>query len=287
MSETTDTLDAIEAGRQTTTPHLLEPGHIYAIATRDGVEQIDLTGDPHRPRPARIAQTVRLTHVDSLIAYWDKHADNSSDVYADRDKRTITAVLDAHHATIDSERHSGTDEEFRPRWQTHRAVVALTLSDPIQAWLAHNGKYLAQVPFAEFLEEHLPYIVQPDAADLLEVAQSFQATTAATFKSGYKLVNGQRQLEYTEHIDATASVRGDSIAVPTHMLLRLPIWRGASTVEEVTARIRYRINHGGAGQLGIGYALDRITDVIDGAFESEVDMVEQHIGRPVLRGTAP
>lgn len=260
-------------------PAILAPGNVYVVHGADGsVNKYDVTGDEYRDFPRRIRQTVALTHVDSLTAYWDKHADQSSEVYADRTKRTITAILDAHHKYED-------DEPTRPRWQGHRAVLTLTYSDPIKAWLDSNNTLFTQIGFAEFVEDWMGYIVDPDAADLVEMAQSFQATTKANFKSAFRLVNGQRQLEYTEQIDATSSVKGDSIAVPTAMSLRLPVWRGADTAEDLTARIRYRVNHNGPGQLGIGYKLDRVAETLDAAFEAEIAHVEQHVGRPVLRGT--
>lgn len=271
-----DIAAAIEAGRISAVPNLLEVGKVYAASTPDGVEEIDLTGDEYRATPRRLVAAVALTHVDSLLAYWDKHYDGSSEVYADREKRTITAVFDAHHGSTIA-------DDDRPRWQSHRASLTLSLSDPLKAWLAADGRLFSQVDFAEFIEEWMGFVIEPDAADLIEMAQQFQATTKATFKSGFKLVNGQRQLEYTEEVNAT--VRGDAIAVPTTMTLQLPIWRGASDADEFEARIRYRVNHGGPGQLGIGYKLVRPADVVDAAFETEIDHVQQHIGRPVLRGT--
>lgn len=272
-SMVTEIADLTRAG---TEPRRLEIGEYYVVQGGDGtIREIDLTGDHYRDNPRQLDAAVALTHVDSLLTYWDKHNDTDSDMFADRDRRTITAIIDAHQGKEQ-------EPDYRARWQSHRATLTLTHSDPLKAWLARDNKLDTQVGFAEFIEEWMGYIKTPDAADLLEMAQSFQATTKASFKSGFKLVNGQRQLEYTEEVNAT--VKGDAIAVPQTMTLRLPIWRGASTSEEFLARIRYRVNHGGPGQLGIGFKLDRPTDIIDAAFEAEVGLVEQHIGRPVLRG---
>lgn len=269
-----------DLARAGTEPRQLELGEYYVVQGGDGmVREIDLiTGDLYRDNPRQLTAAVALTHVDSLLAYWDKHEDESSEVYADRDKRTITAVLDAHHSA------SIADDE-RARWQSHRATLALTLSEAMTAWVRLSGHLTTQVEFAEFCEDWMSVIVEPEAADLVEMAQHFQAHTSASFKSGYKLVNGQRVLEYTEQVDASTAVRGDTIAVPDRIVLALPVWRGANNRVEMTARVRYRTNHNGAGKLGIGYKLDRPTDVIDAAFEAEIDLVQRHIGRPVLRGT--
>lgn len=286
MTTPTTTLDAIGGSsveeiaaltRTGSTPHVVEHGKHYIVVHADGdITNLDLTGDSFRPYPARIRQTVHLTHVDSLLDFWTKHSDSSSEVYADRDRRTITTVLDAHHGTADA------DGDARPRWQTHRAILTLTIHDAMKAWLDGDGQMRGQVAFAEFLEDNLPYITDPLAADLLEMVQDVQATVQASFKSGYKISNGARQFQWTEQVDSTT--KGGTLEVPTTFALRLPVWRGATTSEEMTARLRVRP---GAAGLQLGYKLDRPTEVIDGAFEAVVEQVVAHVGdnRPVLRGT--
>ena len=55
-----------------------------------------------------------------------------------------------------------------------------------------------------------------------------------------------------------------------------------------TARLRVRVNHGGHGKLGLGYILNQPNDIIDSAFQAEVDKVAAHLAdKPVIRGTAP
>lgn len=266
-----------ELTRAGVVPQPLELGQFYVVHGADGsVNKFDLTGDQYRDKTGQVTASVAITHADSLLSYWDKHSDTESDMFADRERRTITAIIDAHAG-------SGQDQDDRPGWQTHRATLTLALSEPMAAWLNLNGKIMEQVAFAEFCEDWMSVIAAPDAADLIEMVTDFQATVSASFKSGFKLSNGQRVMEYTEQIDQ--AVKGGKVAVPQTIVLSLPIWRGAADRHELTARIRTRVNHGGAGKLGIGYKLDRPTDVIDAAFEAEVARVQEHIGRPVLRGT--
>lgn len=274
VTPTSEIADLTRAG---TEPRELQLGSYYVVHAGNGtIQNIDLTGEKYRDTTGQVKAAVALTHADSLRAYWDKHHTEDSDMWADRERRTLTAVIDAHAG-------SDQNDEDRPGWQTHRATLTLALSEPMQAWLQHNGQLMEQVQFAEFCEDWMSVIAAPDAADLIEMVTDFQATVSASFKSGFKLSNGQRVMEYTEQIDQ--AVKGGAVAVPQTITLALPIWRGASDRHELTARIRTRVNHGGAGKLGIGYKLDRPTDVIDAAFEAEVARVEEHIGRPVLRGT--
>lgn len=266
--------------RQAAIPQELDLGSLYVVHRGDGgIEQIDLTSDAYREQPARIEGTVQLTHVDSLLSYWDKHHDGSSEVYADRERHTITTVLDANHGW-QAEDESERDEEERARWCRHRAVLTLTMSDTMRQWLARDGKPMGQEDFAEFLEDHMADITDPDGATLLEMAQAFQATTHAQFKSGFHIQNGQRILSYVETVDGRMS--DGQTAVPTRLDLRVPVWRGAYTAVEMTARLRYRVP---GGKLTFSYHLDRPTEVVDAAFEAEIARIAEHVERPVLRGT--
>jgi uncharacterized protein YfdQ (DUF2303 family) len=247
----------------------LAPGGYYIAASRDGqLHHIDLTGDKWRDAPKRKTGTVVVRDVESFDSYIGKHGDDDSEIYADRAKLNLTAVLDAH-------------EQGGPRWGQHRLVLQLRHSDAFDAWMRLSGQLLAQTAFAEFLEDHRSAIMNPPAAELLELAQNFQATTKVSFKSGSLLKSGERQLQYVEETEASAGKRGD-ITIPDHFELALAVFDGATEAEPVTARLRYRIED---GRLRIGYILDQIGDVVAAAFESVVHAVATRVTVPILRGT--
>jgi uncharacterized protein YfdQ (DUF2303 family) len=247
----------------------LVPGGYYVVASRDGqLHRIDLTGDQWRDTPRRKTGTTVVRDVDSFVNYWGKHADDDSEIYADRTKLAVTAVLDAH-------------AQENPRWGQHRLVLQLRHSDAFEAWQRSSATLMAQAAFAEFLEEQRTAIVDPSAADMLELAQSFEASTKASFKSGTRLASGERTLAYVEEIEAKAGKRGE-LTIPDHFTLALAVFDGASEAEEVTARLRYRIED---GRLRIGYVLDQIGDVVAAAFEAVVASVDGQVVVPILRGT--
>lgn len=264
-----DAAAVIDITRQAGQPVELATGKVWVVNGPDGPTLYDLTGDKYATAPARIRRTAALTHHEALLAYWDKYRDDGSEMYADPKGYTLTAVLDAPHDG--------------PSFETHTATLKLDISPELAAWMHNDGKTLSQEAFAEFIDDHMHAIADPPAADLLEMVQQFQATTTATFKAGFKLVNGARQLEYTEQVDAT--VKGDHIDVPTGITLHLPVFRGDADGVEVVAKLRYRINHNGPGKLGIGYKLVQVADIVDAAFEAVIAQVAQHIARPVFRGT--
>ena len=154
---------------QAVRPALLERGNQYAWITRDGaLVEADLSDK----MPAMKDGTVIVRDVESFGVYYDKHADDDSEVFADLDAGTITAVLDAHHSADWAARGLTLDDA---RWQQHRLVLALKPTLPWVTWTAQNRKPMTQIDFADFLEDNRRDL-DPDggitAADFLELAQS-------------------------------------------------------------------------------------------------------------------
>ena len=81
-------------------PNAVEPGTIYAWLSPQGqIHLVDLTDDRYLDEPKRKRGTVTVRDVASFAQYYAKHATEHSDVFADLDAATITAVLNAHRAT--------------------------------------------------------------------------------------------------------------------------------------------------------------------------------------------
>lgn len=252
-------------------PVQLELGGYHVIHDGGGgLTVYDLTGDSWRDTPKRIIDRVKVDHVSSLIDYWHKYADTSSEVWADRKTRTITAIIDAH---------PGTD---MPGWQTHRATLQLHLSDPLTAWLGNNNKPLTQETFGEFVQEHIPDILHPAAADLMEMVHDLEITQSAEFKSGVRLKTGARVMSYIETIDGRTKT--NQVEIPDHLTLRLPVWAGDTDTHELTAQFRFRPNQPRQGQVALLYKMDAVKDLIDGAFAALCATVAEQIDRPVFHG---
>lgn len=261
----------INAARMGAEPSILDLGEYHIVPTANGdVRVFDLTGDEYRAQPRRKAGTVTVCDVPSFLAVYGKHASSDAEVFADRSRGTVTAILDAH-----------TGYGGAPQWQGHRVVLQLKHTDAFNAWAAVNGKLMAQNAFAEFIEDRRADIIEPTAADVLELAQTFQATTKVDFKSSTILKSGQRQLSYVESIAASAGQRGE-MAVPDHLQLAVAVWEGATVADAITARLRFRIVD---GRLNLAVILDQLTDVVQAAFEGVIADVQAGIPVPVLRGT--
>lgn len=223
-------------------PRQLAPGYVYAWQAGQQVHKIDLTGDEWLEWPLRKRGTVTVRNVASFAHYYGKHSGDNSEVYADLDDGTFTAVIDAH----------GPESE-EVGWQQHRLILQLQKTLPWRTWLASDRRMMAQQEFAEFLEDNARDVTgkRVTAADLLEVAQHFQAHTKVSFTQGQRLATGQTQLTYVEEVDAKAGSRG-TVEIPAEFdLAILPYEDCAPKV--MAARFRYRLT---GGELKLGYFLN-------------------------------
>jgi uncharacterized protein YfdQ (DUF2303 family) len=226
---------------------------------------------PHRAAPRRVKASVTVTDTASWLAYFGKHGSEHSEVYGDVNASTVTAILNAPHGPAE------------PAWGDHRVTLQLTHSPAWDAWVRLNGQFLPQDQFAEHLEARTPDLREPDAATMLELAQSFQATKGVTFESGSQLASGQRRLQYLETIEGKAGNRGQ-LDVPSVIKLQVPVWRGIAFAVPLTARFRFRISREG---LLLAYVIDQLEDQLDAAWTALLGQLTETLPVPVLAGRAP
>jgi uncharacterized protein YfdQ (DUF2303 family) len=249
-------------------PQPVERGELVVARDPRGVV-LDL--ERYADTPRRKRGSVLLDDTAALIAYVNKHEeDTGTELFASIDEGRIWAVLNGHGNTTTG-------------WGDHRAVLKLR---PTPAWLRwteyRNGHLMAQTAFAEHIEESLPEIVEPPAADMLELAQSFQAQTSVSFRSARRLTSGETQLRYEEQTDAKAGAQGE-LTIPQTFTLALVPWEGCDAYR-LTARLRYRI---GGGNLQLGYVLDRPEDVKRAAFADITATLAEETGYTPMAGSPP
>jgi uncharacterized protein YfdQ (DUF2303 family) len=267
---------AIDTALAAAEPQPLDPANrFYAavIPAGGGHAVIDLEDhlEKHRDRPRRKQGTYRVHDADAFVAYMGKHAGDESEVWADVTRAQITGVLNAH----DSAEHDGL-----AGWEDHTVVYRVQHTDAWKSWIEHDGKLLDQQVFAELIEDRSVDVVSPSAAEMLELAQSFQAHIGVQFKSSTLLPNGERQLQYEENIDARAGRTGH-LEIPASFELAMVPFEGAQRYK-VIARFRYRLLN---GTLKIGYRLERPNDVLRDAFAGVVERVREGVAAPVFNGS--
>lgn len=258
----------IAAGVAAAEPKPVEPGTIYSVTVPVGTEHTVVDLERWLPSPSRKKGAVAFTEGGSLARYVTAHdpGDGSSALYADAESLTVVAVLNGHRGESAG-------------WGDHRATLTLRPTPEWKHWLALNGQLVDQVKFAEHLEEGLAEIVDPPGAEMLELAQTFQANTKVAFKSFRQLDNGQRQVSYEETIDAKAGTKGN-IVIPSRFQLGLAPFDGAEPYR-LDARLRFRIRE---GDLRIGYVLDRPDVVLRAAFDDVLVSLDTATGLVAYHG---
>jgi uncharacterized protein YfdQ (DUF2303 family) len=264
---------------------LAERGH-YAFRTFDGDIKVVVGPDP-LPAPDRKKGTARLLDADSFAAYFLKHhEDDQAEIYAEPGRTEINPVRTVQPSIVGVLNGFGgrpdADVEEALGFADHRVELVFRHTPAWTRWAAPDGKLVNQVQFAQHLEDSLPDIVEPEGAQLLELAQSFQAHTKVAFESAHDLGSGQRQLVYREETTASAGKKGD-ITIPREFVVGIAPYEG-SPPYRLTARLRYQIRE---GSLSIGYALDRPEDVLRAAFDDVLKRVQDETGRTALLGTPP
>lgn len=271
MPDTTENQDLIDVSQAAVDPYLVDAG-LYITRDNDTIDLRDEL-EAQQAHPNRKTGQRTVTDVDSLVDYLAKHGHPETELWGNPDPSNIKAVINAH-AAAGSE--GGDDNNGRAGWGDHTITLNLKASKDWIEWVKNDGQMMQQTQFAEFIEDHLPNFASPSGADMLELAQTFQATTRVDFDSSQRLKSGETQIAYKEQTDAAAGKKG-TIAIPDTFTLGLQVYERGDAYR-VDARFRYRIN---GGQLALGYRLTRPRDVLLTAFDEVTDKVTAATGRTV------
>lgn len=241
--------------------------HVNVLRTGEHLQVNALERYDRAPRRPRANTAVG--DVGSFAALMSMAQHQGSVMFADLDRARISAVINFHG------------------WCDHRIVLELSPSEQFRRWSAYNGVLMAQAEFAELIEDSIADIVAPPAADLLELAQSFQAIKNVEFESGKRLASGAVRFRYIETVDARAGTAGD-LTVPETFTLHLPVWRGGAVVA-VTAKLRYSIARTG---LQLGFKILHLEDVLSAAFGDVVRSIGEVLpaednSYTIVRGRPP
>lgn len=219
--------------------------------------------------PSRTRRVLK-THTAASFAGAVNHlVTDDAPVYVDTPGQHLTAILNDDDALV-------------PGWRDHRVELDLQHTPEWTFWTGHQGLGEQQA-FAEVIEDGLEEIIEPPAADMLELAQSFQASIWSKFSQQGRLHNGAVQFTYSENIDAQAGANG-TLEIPSEFKIRLAVYYGSAEVDLV-ARLRYRLK---AGALTIGYHLVHPERAVLDAFENVVEDALDQLNEPrVIHGVAP
>lgn len=235
--------------RAAATPSPLDPSKPQGLVIPADAQLVLPDLSAWRQAPERKTGVYHPATVEAFIAYVDyQQIADATTVWVHPTSGLVTAVLD--------------DNGGEAGYGQHRAVLQLHPTPEWVYWEAQDKQMVSQELFAEHIEGGLEEIVTPDAAEMLEIAQSFHAASSAAFRSSTRLATGEQRLQYDEEVKATAGATGE-LTVPTTILLAVAPFVGEERYK-ITARLRFRLN---GGRLTLGYILDRPESVKRDALE--------------------
>lgn len=253
-------------------PHTVQPGETVSLVVPANAHYYVADGEYLLPNPRRKREQVRFFETASLVSYVKVHQQETpggTGIYANRETNSIVAVLN------DSVKAAA-------GWGDHVATLGFRFTQAWKHWTAQNGKQMGQYEFAEHIEQGLNEITNPPAADMLELAQNFDAARKVNFRSVNYLHDGARELVYEETIAAKAGQSG-RITIPREFELTMSPYEGIP-IAQMVARLRYRIHE---GVLTLSYQLIRPEDVLEAAMRGEMNTVQSATGITVWSGTPP
>ncbi len=127
-------------------------------------------------------------------------------------------------------------------WGDHRLKYQPTVPAATKRWMAIDGAELDQQKFADFIEGNLATIASPDAAELLEIVTTLEASIGSQFRQSVRLADGSHQFAYSETVDTKAGGSGE-LTIPPLLGLSLALVEGEAP-QIVGARLRFRIRSG-------------------------------------------
>ena len=169
-------------------------------------------------------------------------------------------------------------------WRDHRITLSIQKSVHFRLFEEALNKVRTQRDFIRFLEDFCPYITQPDAAAILEVASKFRAVQNVKFTSVQEVANGNCNIEFIKTNEAgTSDASGRLQKIPEEFVVEMPIFEGEPN-SALTIRLGYDIAD---GKLVFGLSihllhleLRRLADARSKAISAELN------GKPIAVGDA-
>ncbi len=231
------------------------------LVAKVGGVLVDMSQFERRPAPLRNKEKIELQDADSFIAYLETFKRDESRIFFDNDTLAFAGVID--FPAKDS-----------LAWGDHVAMFRPRLSEEWNLWFGRNAQYSAQVPFGRFIEENGIDVLTPDAATLLEMVMTFEATKTISFREASRLKNGQVQLTWVE------DTKTGSIDIPDSITIKIPVFYGQKP-REIQLRFRYKIDD---QKLALAYEFVRPVRVKNEAAAEIVQMVRAETSLPVHMG---
>lgn len=216
--------------------------------------------------PIRINRTINVQTAEAFIEYFQHWKQDESELFACLSRVDILGVIDS----------PVTGDVVQPSWCDHKVKYSCPFSRQWLAWRVIDRKPLDQTTFAEFLEDHVADVTQPEGGALLDLATSLQIHRKSTFGSSMRLATGEHAIQYSEE-----NVTG-TVEIPAMLELAMPVFE-RGTPYKIHARFKYRVRE---GDLKLWVEIIEPDKYVEDAFNEVVQQITDGTDRAPLRVTA-
>lgn len=235
----------------------------------------------HVPHPDVLIETTEAQDVATFVELVNRFARPESTLFYNRQSGEITAILDYHGM------NPGEDDTVHAvrGLKRHRVTLTRHSTPEWAAWHGIHKKPLTQAQFAEFLEARAGECRAPTAAEMLELARSFEAVSNSEFASGVRLSNGDTQLVFKATTAATMrNAEGGRVDVPSEFEILVRPWYGAEPMS-MRALFRYRVQDG-AVRFSVVF-MPEPAEALQVAVEAEAQRIAELSGRRLHIAVVP
>ena len=215
--------------------------------------------------PMRKKGTVTLNDAESFVAVVVDQKTDYTRLFSTISPPTFTAVFN-HNAD-------------GAGWGDHKAQYNAPLAPEWKAWTGIDGKKLNQVEIAQFIENNLVDVAEPEGATLLEICRTLEAKKKVTFASSIRLSDGNNQFTFSEEVQGSA--QQGQLSIPEVFVIGVPVFENGEKWR-VDVRLRYRIEEG--GRLVMWVELVRPHKVIEEAVKELRARIAEGTGLAILNG---
>jgi len=228
-----------------------------------GVGELVAAFEKTQPQPYRRRGEYKAANIDSLLQWMSAHCGEDAPVFGEGAENLAWNWRKPKLALVGIGNYSRSSEA---QWHDFSARYDFPVTLAWEEWVKLNGEWLKQGEFAEFVEEHLYEVSEPQSREVLSEAvtrmiealggkkvcaspdKMYALSTGikitVTDKVEVKLdrATGEQTLHYTEEHTGAG---GRPIAIPKFFYIRVPIFFGEPPVL-VGALLRYRNAGGGS-----------------------------------------
>lgn len=211
---------------------------------------------------------VQMLDTDSLIAYANRHAAESSAIYAEQSETggKVVLVLD-----------DGAPRQ--PGRRVDRAVLEVHLDERFKQWLAIEGKSIPQRTFMEFVENHDREFASPNGAAMRTYVNGLNVKKTVRFKN----VEVDSAANDVSLIYETETLEQGEIAFPQYITIKVPVLRHTAPVK-IEARVRFDVEE---GRVSFRVRLESLHPLLQAAWDNVINELRNALpDMAVLNGRA-